>query len=377
MKIPKNIQLIISAGGVILILLLLSNLGSKESVIKDKIEYSGDMEIITLAGGCFWCIEAPLQETEGVIDVVSGYSGGLEENANYLEVIQGDTRHRESVQVIYDPSIIKTEEIISIFWNQIDPTDDEGQFADRGYQYTTAIFYHNDNQKKVAEDSLRKLEESGIFDSPIVTEIIEFESFFKAEEYHQDYYKKSSDNYKRYKEGSGRTDFIDSEWAKDAAIKFLKEAKESERGEYEYTEEEIEELLNNLDPLAYHVVSENGTETPFDNAYWDNKAEGIYVDVVSGEPLFSSTHKYDSGTGWPTFWRSIDDESIELLDDNSLSQKRTEVRSNTGHLGHVFDDGPEEYGGNRFCINSASLLFIPKEELEEKGYGEYLKLFIN
>lgn len=147
--------------------------------------------------------------------------------------------------------------------------------------------------------------------------------------------------------------------------------------DYNYTDEEMAELLANLDPLAYHVVAENGTETPFNNAYWDNKADGIYVDRVTGKPLFSSTHKYDSGTGWPSFWRTIDDDSVTLHEDNSLSVPRTEIRSVGGHVGHVFPDGPVEEGGRRYCTNSASLLFVPKAEMEVKGYGEYLRFFSN
>lgn len=145
--------------------------------------------------------------------------------------------------------------------------------------------------------------------------------------------------------------------------------------DYEYTEEEIAELLENLDPLAYHVIAEDGTEQPFNNAYWDNKADGIYVDKVTKKPLFSSTHKYDSGTGWPSFWRTIDDDSVTLHEDNSLSTTRTEVRSDAGHVGHVFNDGPVEEGGRRFCTNSASLLFIPKEDMVTEGYSDYLYLF--
>lgn len=149
----------------------------------------------------------------------------------------------------------------------------------------------------------------------------------------------------------------------------------SKKGDYKYTDEEIAEMLKNLDPLAYHVVAENGTESPFNNKYWDNKAEGIYVDVVTKKPLFSSTHKYDSGTGWPSFWRTIDDDSVTLHEDNSLSTTRTEVRSDAGHVGHVFDDGPVEEGGRRFCTNSASLLFVPKEQMKAQGYEKYLYLF--
>lgn len=354
---------------------------TSNSDTKTEVADSGKREVITFAGGCFWCIEAFFQEESGVVGAINGYAGGDSEDATYLIVSKGKTEHREVVQVTFDPERVSLERIIDIFWTQINPTDDSGQFADRGFQYTTAIFYHNDNQKSLAEASKKRLEESGLFDKPIVTKIIPYSTFFEAEEYHQDYYKKASEHYQRYAKASGRKGFIEENWAKSAAIEFLENQQKEEskkvqlKGDYNYTPEEIEELLKNLDPLAYHIVAEGGTESPFNNAYWDNKSDGIYVDVVTGEALFSSTHKYDSGTGWPSFWRSIDDESITLQDDNSLLQTRTEVRSDSGHLGHVFNDGPIEQGGRRFCINSASLLFIPKAEMEKKGYGEYLKLF--
>lgn len=347
---------------------------------KDMSKENTTYEVITLAGGCFWCTEAYFQEHPGVIDAVSGYAGGSEQDASYLKVSEGTTLHREAVQITYDPQIISTDEILDIYWSHIDPTNSDGQFADKGFQYTTAIFYHNDAQKEVAVDSKMRLEQSGIFTKPIVTEVLSFTDFFKAEEYHQDYYKKASQHYERYKNGSGRAGFIEETWAKDAAIKFL-EAEQSVsinneiKKDYDYTEEEIAELLKNLDPLAYHVVAEDGTESPFNNKYWDNKAEGIYVDIVTKKPLFSSTHKYDSGTGWPSFWRTIDDDSVTLHEDNSLSTTRTEVRSDAGHVGHVFDDGPVAEGGRRFCTNSASLLFVPKIDMEKEGYGEYLYLF--
>ncbi|MFT6829387.1 MAG: peptide methionine sulfoxide reductase msrA/msrB [Candidatus Paceibacteria bacterium] len=345
-----------------------------------KIAPEVQKKTITLAGGCFWCIESAFQEELGVIDAISGYSGGSADDANYLAVSKGETDHREVVQVTYDANIISTEEVINIFWGSIDPTDGDGQFADRGFQYTTAIYYHDDEQKEVVTESKIDLNNSELLEGEVVTNIIPFDSFYPAEDYHQDYYKKSSEHYKLYEEASGRKGFVEETWAREAAIEFFENSepvKHSDlvKGDYDYTDEEIELLLENLDPLAYHVVAENGTEQPFNNTYWDNKAAGIYVDVVTGEALFSSTHKYDSGTGWPAFWRSIDDESVELLDDNSLSITRTEVRSDTGHLGHVFDDGPIEKGGRRFCINSASLLFIPLDEMEEKGYGEWLGLF--
>jgi peptide methionine sulfoxide reductase msrA/msrB len=340
-------------------------------------------ETITLAGGCFWCTEAYFQEEGGVIDAVSGYAGGDESTASYLVVSKGTTKHREAVQITYDSNIISTEKVLDIYWSHIDPTNTEGQFADKGFQYTSAIFYQNENQEMVARDAKMRLEKSGVFTKPIATEILPFTTFFKAEEYHQDYYKKAADHYERYKKGSGRAGFVEETWAKDAAIEFLQSEQTktassttvSKKNDYDYTDEEIEEMLKNLDPLAYHVVAEGGTESPFNNAYWDNKADGIYVDKVTGKPLFSSTHKYDSGTGWPSFWRTIDDDSVTMHEDNSLSTTRTEIRSDAGHVGHVFEDGPEEEGGRRFCTNSASLKFIPKEEMVKEGYEVYLYLF--
>jgi peptide methionine sulfoxide reductase msrA/msrB len=349
----------------------------------DASAMNDSFETITLAGGCFWCTEAYFQEEAGIIDAVSGFAGGEESNASYLSVAKGTTKHREAVQITYDPTIISTEKVLDIYWSHIDPTNVEGQFADKGFQYTTAIFYHNEEQEAVARDSKIRLENSGVFDKPIATDILPFTTFFKAEDYHQDYYKKASDHYERYKKGSGRAGFVEETWAKDAAIEFLQSEQtktvgqndESKKGDYDYTDEEIAEMLKNLDPLAYHVVAEGGTESPFRNAYWDNKADGIYVDKVTGKPLFSSTHKYDSGTGWPSFWRTIDDDSVTMHEDNSLSTTRTEIRSDAGHVGHVFEDGPKEEGGRRFCTNSASLRFVAKEEMVKEGYKEYLYLF--
>jgi peptide methionine sulfoxide reductase msrA/msrB len=382
----KLILILIAVGLAAVSVIVLSMTNNKNSFQPSPLtqkEDSGQRELITLAGGCFWCTESYLQETSGVIDVVSGYAGGSEEEASYLKVSGGDTDHREAVQVTFDPKQISLTEILHAFWQTINPTDAGGQFADRGTQYTTAIYYHSDEQKAVVEKSKADLDASGLLEGPVATKILPFTTFYPAEDYHQDYYKKSEERYERYKKASGREDFIEENWARDDAREYFEELEKENmnrspnepRGDYEYTDEEIEAMLKDLDPLAYHVVAENGTESPFKNAYWDNKAAGIYVDIVTGKPLFSSTHKYDSGTGWPSFWRTIDDESVTLHEDNSLSTTRTEVRSTSGHVGHVFNDGPEEEGGRRFCTNSASLKFIPKEEMKEKGYGEYLNLF--
>jgi len=354
-----------------------TNTANKNTVIKTS------YETITLAGGCFWCTEAYFQEEKGVISAVSGYAGGNESDASYLSVAKGTTKHREAVQITYDPNLISTEKMLDIYWSHIDPTNTLGQFSDNGFQYTTAIFYHTDAQKEAALDSKDRLLKSGLFDKPIATVLLPFSTFFEAEDYHQDYYKKASMRYELYKKGSGRAGFVEETWAKDAAIKFLeseqtkiiKKETISKKSAYDYTDEEIAEKLKNLDPLAYHVVAESGTESPFNNAYWNNKADGIYVDIVTGKPLFSSTHKYDSGTGWPSFWRTIDDDSVTMHKDNSLSTTRTEIRSGSGHVGHVFEDGPKEEGGRRFCTNSASLRFVPKENMKNEGYSSYLYLF--
>lgn len=336
-------------------------------------------EVITLAGGCFWCSEAYLQEEPGVIDAVSGYAGGAADTATYQIVSSGKTNHRESVQVTYDPTQISTEEVLDVYWSHIDPVDAGGQFADRGFQYTTAIFFHTTTQRDVAIDSKARLENSGLFDAPIATKILPFTTFFVAEEYHQDYYKKASAHYERYKKASGRAGFIEETWAKDAALLYL-----SEEGAdvspavwmpRTYTAEEITTLQNQLPAAVHRIVAKDGTEPAFANAYYDNHEPGIYVDVVTGDPLFSSTHKYDSGTGWPSFWQYIDGAPITLKDDWALGVLRTEVRSVGGHLGHVFTDGPKEYTGLRYCLNSAALEFIPQAELVVRGYGDYLYLF--
>jgi len=348
---------------------------------KNNASITEALKTVTLAGGCFWCIEGALHGINGVVRAISGYAGGSKEDATYSAVSSGKTQHREAVQVTYDVNKVSLETILNKFWASIDPTDAGGQFADRGHHYTTAIYYHDDEQKSVVEASKDSLAKSGLLTGNIVTEVLPFTTFFPAEEYHQDYFIKSAEHYERYKKGSGREDFVEDTWARDAAQEYFK-SQESQgvssveaKADYEYTKEEIEEMLKNLDPLAYHVVAEGGTESPFNNAYWDNKADGIYVDVVTGKPLFSSTHKYDSGTGWPSFWRTIDDESVTMHEDNSLSTTRTEIRSDAGHVGHVFDDGPIEEGGRRFCTNSASLRFVPKEEMVNEGYGEYMHLF--
>ncbi|MGM0835078.1 MAG: peptide-methionine (S)-S-oxide reductase MsrA [Bacillota bacterium] len=319
-------------------------------------ENTNRFEKATFAGGCFWCMVKPFDEQDGIEEVISGYTGGHQANPTYKEVCSETTGHYEAVQITFNPSVYPYEKLLEVFWTQIDPTDPSGQFNDRGDSYRTAIFYHTEEQKAAAEKSKQDLQNSGRFTAPIVTEILPAAPFYPAEEYHQDYYKKNPFRYKMYHTGSGRAKFIKENWKK--------------------LEDDIRSKLT---PIQYEVTQNNGTEPPFRNEFWNHTEEGIYVDIISGEALFSSLDKYDAGCGWPSFTRPIDSHIINEEMDVTHNMVRTEVRSKTSdsHLGHVFEDGPKDLGGLRYCINSAALRFVPVSELEEQGYGKYLPLFRN
>ncbi|MCA9355231.1 peptide-methionine (R)-S-oxide reductase MsrB [Candidatus Kaiserbacteria bacterium] len=351
-----------------------------DNIVKSEITgVATNIQTMIVAGGCFWCVESDLEKVPGVIGVVSGYSGGDAQNPTYSTY--GSGGHREVVEVTYDANKVSFEDILIVTMKTTDPTDDDGTFADRGDKYSSAFYYETDEQKKIIDNLIAEVNKNGPYDKPLAIDVEKRKTFWKAEEGHQDYYKGTLTNlkYKYYRNASGRDDFIKKYWGEDRSSKLpWREASIKINNQTHmwnsYKKPDQEELKKLLDETTFKVTQEEGTERAGSSPLDKNWDEGIYVDVLSGEPLFSSKDKFDSGTGWPSFTRPITDEAVTEREDNRLFSTRTEVRSSIAdnHLGHVFNDGPKDSTGLRYCMNGVALKFIPKAEMEEKGYGDFL-----
>lgn len=311
---------------------------------------------IYLAGGCFWGLEKYMSLIDGVTNTEVGYANGLTMNPTYEDVVRNNTGHAETVKITYDPNKISLTDLLKLFYRVIDPISINRQGNDIGTQYRTGIYYINSEDQSIIDASLNRLQEG--YSERLAIEVMELDNYYSAEEYHQMYLDKNPGGYCHI------------------TPKDFNELTELQK-ENKYEVKSQDELRATLTDLQYEVTQNSATEAPYTNEYNDNHEDGIYVDITSGEPLFSSKDKFDSGCGWPSFAQPIKMSSMSLSPDTSRGRIRTEVRSKNSdsHLGHLFEDGPKELGGLRYCINSASLKFISKAEMEAKGYGHLLYIF--
>ena len=350
-KIRRGIALLLAA-------LLLATAALAEEPMTGITEESMESgNIIYLAGGCFWGLEKLMQSIPGVTDAVSGYANGSgEEDANYKTVVKGQTGFRETVKVTYDPEQVSLDAMLLSYFYVIDPTVENRQGNDVGSQYQTGVYYTDEASRKTVE-RITALERGRR--KKFVVEIGPLVNFFPAEEYHQDYLDKDPNGYCHIPR---------------AEIELFSRLR-IDPGDYK--KPAAEAIRDKLTDEQYRVTQESATEYPFRNEFWNQFEKGIYVDVVTGEPLFSSADKFESSCGWPAFSRPIEKPAVVELPDDSHGMRRTEVRSRAGdsHLGHVFTGDRESPNGVRYCINSASLRFIPYEKMEQEGYGELMSLF--
>lgn len=370
--------------------------GTATSSIAAPAPTSTDSALV--AGGCFWCVEADLEKLPGVIEAVSGYAGGTSDTPSYETYAAAG--HREVVEVTYDPATVSFEEILIYTMKHMDPTDDIGSFGDRGEHYSPAFYYETPGEEQVIEDLIAEVDARGPYEAPLAIDVEPRPEFYPAEEYHQNYYQGLSRvRYEVYRRASGRDAFIERHWGSNtgptlpwreaglepSAVSATATPTNSSRSPtattttmqhpwttYEKPSREV--LEEQLDPLVYRVTQQEGTERAGTSLLDANYEPGIYVDVLSGEPLFSSKHKYDSGTGWPSFTQPITPEAVTEHEDRKLFSVRTEIRSAIAdnHLGHVFTDGPADRGGLRYCMNGAALEFVSEAEMAARGYGDYL-----
>ena len=329
-----------------------SDTSGEESMYMDNTEH-----VIYLAGGCFWGMEQLMQSIPGVIDAESGYANGTcEADADYKTVCKGETGFREAVRVEYDPGQVSLDALLLAYFYVIDPTVENRQGNDRGSQYQTGVYYTNESAKETVE-RIAEIERGR--SEKFFVEIGPLKNYYPAEEYHQNYLEKNPNGYchipRAEMELFSRLRIDPGDYQKPAA----------------------ESIRDKLTAEQYRVTQESGTERAFTGEFWDKFEKGIYVDVVTGEPLFSSTDKFESGCGWPAFTKPIEEPAVVELEDLSHGMRRTEVRSRAGdsHLGHVFTGDPESPNGVRYCINSAALRFVPYAKMKAEGYGYLLYLF--